>query len=591
VTAESGSATGKAIAPKVRAALGARSIVLVGMMGSGKSSIGRRLAALLDLPFNDADTAIEQAAGMTVEEIFRVHGEPYFRDGEERVIRRLLHTGPQVLATGGGAVLSAKTRAEIATSGVSIWLKAPVELLLQRVSRRDNRPLLKTADPRAVIERLLAERTPYYSMANLTVESRDTPHETVVDEILTQLSTYLAGTRGQHPQGAILQEGGASLAAGTETGGIVRQLDVVLGARSYPILIGSGLLNAAPEHLRKVLPDARFAIVADQAVQKYAVELAETLSREGLLLGEVCFLPSGEGSKSFSRLERVCSTLLDFGIERKHAVIALGGGVTGDLAGFAAACVKRGVRLVQVPTTLLAQVDSSVGGKTGINSRHGKNLIGAFHQPSLVLADLGTLETLPPREFRAGYAEIVKYGALGNPVFFAWLEANSARVFARETDGLTHAIETSCRMKAEIVARDETETGDRALLNLGHTFGHAAEAWAGYSGALLHGEAVALGMVLAAQFSASQGLCAGDVAIRLTRHLTQSGFAADFKALHAQTGRMPDLDSLLAFMEQDKKVKDGEMTLVLLRKIGEAFIAPKIPRPVIRAFLEAQLAK
>jgi 3-dehydroquinate synthase len=302
-------------------------------------------------------------------------------------------------------------------------------------------------------------------------------------------------------------------------------------------------------------------------------------------------VPSGEGSKSFSALEQVCGALLDLGIERQHAVIALGGGVVGDLAGFAAAIVKRGVRLVQMPTTLLAQVDASVGGKTGINARHGKNLIGAFHQPSLVLADLAVLETLPPREFRAGYAEIVKHGTLGDAVFFAWLEANGARIFAREADALIHAIETSCRMKAQIVARDETETSDRALLNLGHTFGHAAEAWAGYSGALLHGEAVALGTVLAAQFSEAQGHCSGDVAVRLTHHLKQFGFATDFKALHAQTGRMPDLESLLAFMEQDKKVKDGEMTLILLRKLGEGFIAPKVPRPAIRAFLEAQLAK
>jgi shikimate kinase/3-dehydroquinate synthase len=591
VTADNGSAAGKAIARTVREALGARSIVLVGMMGSGKSSIGRRLAALLDLPFNDADTAIEQAAGMTVEDIFRVHGEPYFRDGEERVIRRLLHTGPQVLATGGGAVLSAKTRAEIAGSSVSIWLKAPVELLLQRVSRRDNRPLLKTADPRAVIERLLAERTPYYAMANLTIESRDAPHETVVDEVLSRLGSFLAGAQRQNPAAAAIQKGPAAMAAGTETGETVRRLDVALGARSYPILIGSGLLNSAPDHLRRVLPDARFAIVADSAVQRYANDLAEFLAREGLFLAPICFVPSGEGSKSFSALEQVCSTLLDLGIERRHAVIALGGGVIGDLAGFAAAIVKRGVRLVQVPTTLLAQVDSSVGGKTGINAPHGKNLIGAFHQPALVLADLGTLETLPPREFRAGYAEIVKYGALGDAVFFAWLEANAASIFARQPDALTHAIETSCRMKAEIVARDERETGDRALLNLGHTFGHAVEAWAGYSGALLHGEGVALGMVLAARFSASQRLCSDDVALRLEHHLKQFDFATDFKALNSQIGRMPDLDSLLAFMEQDKKVKDGEMTLILLQKLGEAFIAPKVPRPAVRAFLEAQLAE
>jgi 3-dehydroquinate synthase len=368
------------------------------------------------------------------------------------------------------------------------------------------------------------------------------------------------------------------------------QVDVSLGASGYPILIGAGLLNSAPQHLKAFLPGARFAIVADEALRSYAGGLAGLLSAHDLLLGDVCFVPSGEGSKSFSRLENVCGALLDLGIERRHAVIALGGGVTGDLAGFAAAILKRGVRLVQIPTTLLAQVDSSVGGKTGINSRHGKNLIGAFHQPSLVLADLASLETLPPREFRAGYAEVVKYAALGNAAFFDWLEANSHRVFARESGPLTYAIETCCRMKAELVARDEFETGDRALLNLGHTFGHAVEAWAGYSGRVLHGEAVALGMVLAARLSESHGFCGASVAARLKAHLDAFGFATDFARLQSQVGDKPELETLLAYMEQDKKVKDGEMTLILMRGLGEAFVAPKVPRHAIREFLAAGLA-
>ena len=368
------------------------------------------------------------------------------------------------------------------------------------------------------------------------------------------------------------------------------QVDVQLGARGYPILIGSGLLAAAPRHLSHFLPGARFAIVADESISGYALELERNLLEYGLLLGGICFLPSGEGTKSFSELERVCSALLDLGIERRHAVIALGGGVTGDLAGFAAAILKRGVRLVQMPTTLLAQVDSSVGGKTGINSRHGKNLIGAFHQASLVLADLATLETLPPREFRAGYAEVVKYGALGDAAFFTWLEENGGHVFARDSAALTRAIETSCRMKADIVARDEFETGDRALLNLGHTFGHAVEAWAGYSGEVLHGESVALGMVLAARFSGMQGLCGASVAERIKAHFEALGFAADFAGLYRQVGRMPDLDDLLAYMEQDKKVKDGEMTLILMRGLGEAFVASGVPRATIRTFLTNQLA-
>ncbi|MGO9545884.1 MAG: 3-dehydroquinate synthase [Rhodomicrobium sp.] len=371
----------------------------------------------------------------------------------------------------------------------------------------------------------------------------------------------------------------------------ISTVEVTLGTRSYPILIGAGLLACAAKHLSHNLPGARFTLVADEAVSGYALELERSLAEYGLLLGEICFVPSGEGSKCFAQLERVCGALLDRGIERRHAVIALGGGVIGDLAGFAASILKRGVRLVQIPTTLLSQVDSSVGGKTGINSRHGKNLIGAFHQPSLVLADLETLDTLSAREFRAGYAEIVKYGALGDAAFFDWLDANRAHMFASEPGALTRAIERSCQMKAEIVARDELETGDRALLNLGHTFGHAVEAWAGYSGDVLHGEGVALGMVLAAKFSEAQGLCDASVAQRLEQHLVRCGFATDFNALHAQVGRMPDLQSLMTFMEQDKKVRDGEMTLILLRKMGEAFVAHEVPRETIRTFLEAQLAK
>ncbi len=370
---------------------------------------------------------------------------------------------------------------------------------------------------------------------------------------------------------------------------VAARVDVKLGDRSYPILIGSGLIASASDHLEEFLPDARFAIVADEAVRAYAEELRRGLSAKSLLLGAPIYVPSGEASKSFPELERVCNSLLDLGIERNHAVIAVGGGVIGDLAGFAAASVKRGVRYVQVPTTLLSQVDSSVGGKTGIDTSHGKNLVGAFHQPSLVLTDLDTLKTLPPREFRAGYAEIVKYGALGDAVFLRWLEQNADAVLDHERDHLVYAIGTSCQMKAEIVSRDEREVGDRALLNLGHTFGHAIEAWAGYTGEVLHGEGVALGMALAGQFSFGQGYCGSQVASRLKTHLGECGLPVSFADLRKQVGRAPTLDELMSFMEQDKKVKDGEMTLVLFRGIGDAFVARNVPRSAIRAFLQSQL--
>ncbi|HEY4820718.1 MAG TPA: 3-dehydroquinate synthase, partial [Xanthobacteraceae bacterium] len=281
---------------------------------------------------------------------------------------------------------------------------------------------------------------------------------------------------------------------------------VALGARAYDIVIGRGLLGSLGRRLQALKPGAKAAIVTDANVEKLL--LAATQS--GLAAADVpathISVPPGEGSKSFAMFERVCEALIAAKLERGDVVVALGGGVVGDLAGFCAAAVRRGLDYVQVPTTLLAQVDSSVGGKTAINSRHGKNLIGAFHQPILVIADTALLDSLPPREFRAGYAEVAKYGLLGDAGFFAWLEANADDVFAGAGAAREHAIATSCRMKAEIVARDERETGDRALLNLGHTFGHAFEAAAGFSGRLLHGEAVALGTALAFDFSARLGL-------------------------------------------------------------------------------------
>jgi 3-dehydroquinate synthase len=296
-------------------------------------------------------------------------------------------------------------------------------------------------------------------------------------------------------------------------------------------------------------------------------------------------VPAGESSKSFRHFERVCDSLIAAKIERDDIVVALGGGVVGDLGGFAASVVRRGVDYIQVPTTLLAQVDSSVGGKTAIDSRHGKNLIGAFHQPILVIADTALLDTLAAREFRAGYAEAAKYGLIGDAGFFAWLEANWQEVFtggpARE-----HAIATSCRAKALTVSRDERETGERALLNLGHTFGHAFEAAAGFSDRLLHGEAISLGMVCAFQFSARRGLLAAEDAARVERHFAAVGLPTK---LNQVSGGLPDVDRLMDLIAQDKKVKRGKLTFILARGIGAAFIAPDVDAAEVRAFLIEKL--
>jgi 3-dehydroquinate synthase len=362
-------------------------------------------------------------------------------------------------------------------------------------------------------------------------------------------------------------------------------VNVALGDRAYDIVIGRGQLAALGARAAALKPGAKAAIVSDATVAGLHIAAADAALRAGGLSTGHIVIPAGEGSKSFACFESVCESLIDMRVERGDLVVALGGGVVGDLAGFAAAVVRRGLDYIQVPTTLLAQVDSSVGGKTAINSRHGKNLVGAFYQPILVVADTAVLDTLPPRQFRAGYAEVVKYGLLGDAGFFAWLDANVKDVFAGGA-AREHAIATSCRMKAAIVARDERETGDRALLNLGHTFGHAMEAAAGFSDRLLHGEAVALGMALAAEFSARLGALAPDKVARAIRHLAGAGLPV---SLGEVAGGVPDADRLMDLMAQDKKVKRGKLTFILLRDIGDAYIASDIDPAPLRAFLVEKL--
>jgi 3-dehydroquinate synthase len=364
-------------------------------------------------------------------------------------------------------------------------------------------------------------------------------------------------------------------------------IDVALGARAYDIVIGRGLIASLGERVAALKPGAKTAIVTDSTVAELHLDAAAAaLAAAGVETASIV-VHSGEGAKSFQVFEELCDGLLTAKIERGDVVIALGGGVIGDLAGFAAAVLRRGLDYVQVPTTLLAQVDSSVGGKTAINSRLGKNLIGVFHQPILVIADTALLDTLPPREFRAGYAEVAKYGLLGDAGFFAWLEANADDVFAGGP-GREHAIATSCRAKAGVVARDERESGERALLNLGHTFGHAFEAAAGFSGRLLHGEAVALGMALAFAFSARLSLAPPADAERAARHLAKVGLPTHLSDI---PGGSPDADRLMDLMAQDKKVRRGRLTFILARGIGKAFIAPDVDASDVRAFLIEKLAE
>jgi 3-dehydroquinate synthase len=367
-------------------------------------------------------------------------------------------------------------------------------------------------------------------------------------------------------------------------------VDVALGDRAYDIVIGRDVLPTLGPRIAALRPGVRTAVVTDRTVAKHWLEPTEaSLAAAGVASTRIV-VEEGEGSKGYAGLTQVSEALISAKIERNDLVIALGGGVVGDLAGFAAAILRRGVDFVQVPTSLLAQVDSSVGGKTGINSPQGKNLIGAFHQPVLVIADTGVLDTLSPRQFRAGYAEVAKYGVLGDQAFFAWLEANYSEIFsggaARE-----HAVATSCRAKAAIVARDERETGERALLNLGHTFGHALEAATGFSDRLFHGEGVAIGMVLAAEFSAQLGMIGQAAAARVKRHLAAVGLPTRLQDIggFAQEG-LADADALMTLMAQDKKVKRGKLTFILLEAVGRAVIAPNVEPTPVRDFLQAKLA-
>jgi len=540
------------------AALAGRSIVMVGLMGAGKTSIGRRLAARLGLPFRDADAEIEAAAGCTIPEIFARYGEQAFRDGERRVIRRLLAGDPLVLATGGGAFMDEQTRAAIRHDAVSVWLRATLPILLRRVAGRTNRPLLNNADPAEVLRGLMVQRHPVYAEADLVVDCSDDSPEHTTSLVLNALTAWQPA----------------------------RRLSLALDAGSYDVVVGDGLVARAGALLAPVLPQKRVVIITDaQVAGLHLAALQGGLDATGFTHATITVAP-GETSKNLDTFAQVADQVLEAGVERRTAIIALGGGVVGDLAGFVAATTLRGLPFVQIPTTLLAQVDSSVGGKTGINTRQGKNLLGAFHQPRMVLADTATLATLPARELRAGYAEIAKAGLIGDAAFFDWCEANGAAVVAGDRAAQAEAVLRACAFKAMVVGDDEREekpNDGRALLNLGHTFGHALEAELGY-GAILHGEAVATGIGLAFRLSARLGLCSAAEAERVVAHMTTIGLPGELTHLN----RRLSAERLIGHMRRDKKMRDGQLAFVLVRGIGQAFTKRDVPPEAVLDLLRGQ---
>jgi shikimate kinase/3-dehydroquinate synthase len=527
--------------------LAGRSVVLVGLMGAGKTSIGKRLAARLGLPFRDADAEIEAAAGCTIPEIFARYGEPAFRDGERRVIRRLLAGDPLVLATGGGAYMDAETRAAIRGDALCVWLRASLPILLRRVSGRTHRPLLNAGDPAEILRKLMEQRHPVYAEADVIVDCSDDSPDHTTSLVFDAISAFRAP----------------------------RRLSLALSTAQYDVVVGEGLIARAGALLAPVLPQKRAVIVTDSQVAALHLKpLQAGLDATGFAHATVIVAP-GEASKTLESYGQVVDQVLAWGVERRTAIIALGGGVVGDLAGFVAASTLRGLPFVQIPTTLLAQVDSSVGGKTGINTRQGKNLLGAFHQPHAVLADADALATLPVRELRAGYAEIAKAGLIGDAAFFEWCEANGAAVVGGDRAAQAEAVLRACAFKAMVVGDDEREekpNDGRALLNLGHTFGHALEAELGF-GTILHGEAVAVGIGLAFRLSAKLGLCDAAEAERVVSHLAAIGLPAEL----GQLNRVLSAERLIGHMRKDKKMRDGQLAFVLVRGIGQAFTRRDVP--------------
>ena len=516
-----------------------RPIFLVGMMGSGKTTIGRGLARALHRDFLDLDHELEARCGVRIPLIFEIEGEQGFRKRECQVLDECSRRQNIIMATGGGAVLAPENRQALRERGIVVYLRATVEELFRRTSRDRNRPLLATADPRATLRNLLSQREALYAeVADIVIDTGATSVGQIVAQVIRQLEKYQQDH--ENP--------------------LMHTLEVATPGGAYPIHIAAGRLEA----LAQVIPaDATtIALVTNPVVDAlYGERVRAVLATTGRRIVPAV-LPDGESFKTWETLNQIFDIMLGEQLDRRTVIVALGGGVIGDMAGFAAAVYLRGVRFVQVPTTLLAQVDSSVGGKTAVNHPLGKNMIGAFYQPIAVEIDTDVLSTLPDREISAGLAEVIKYGLILDADFLAWCEQHVDGLRARDPELLAVAIRRSCEFKAWVVSRDERESGLREILNLGHTFGHAIEAGLGY-GAWLHGEAVGCGLVMAADLSAELlGFPVADV--------------DRVRALVAAIGcpvtgpRLGGADEWMTLMRGDKKTRDGEITFVLMPRIGEA---------------------
>jgi len=554
---------------------GAGNIFLVGLMGSGKTTVGRALAKKLNKRFFDSDHEIEARTGASIPLIFEIEGEASFRQREADMIRELTAHEDVVLATGGGSILDPRSREFLKSRGLVIYLRAGVNSILQRTGHDKNRPLLQTADPRRRLEELTQQREPYYrEVADVVIETGRPNVQYLVQTIVAHLDSWAR----EKTNASFRDADTHSMDTSTETPIEPITLHVDLGERSYPIIIGQSLL-AGDGRIASAVAGERAAIITNTVVGTlYLDAVAQSLRAAGKRVTEIV-LPDGEEEKNWENLQSIYNGLLNDKCDRKTTIIALGGGVIGDMAGFAAATYMRGVPFVQVPTTLLAQVDSSVGGKTGINHPLGKNMIGAFYQPQAVIADTATLNTLPARELSAGLAEVIKHGAIIDARFFDWIEANISKLMARDPAALAYAIQRSCEIKADVVRQDEREGGLRAILNFGHTFGHAIESGMGY-GQWLHGEAVGCGMVMAADLSQRLGYIDAATRDRVTALVHAAGLP------HIA----PDLgvERWLDLMQVDKKNEGGQIRFILLKPLGAPLITT-VPQEILLATLQASV--
>jgi len=533
----------------------AGAIILTGFMGTGKSQVGRLLAQRWGLKFIETDALIEEQEGTPIAQIFATRGEPYFRDRETAVLRQVLGQEAIVLSTGGGTLLRPENVELLRAAGPIICLQASAETILERITGTDQRPLLNKPDPLAEIKRLLAAREPAYQQADYHLDTDNLAPEQVADRCKDLMIV--------DPRATFLVPGAVQVA-------------IAMGADSYLIDIDDGLLSSAGQIIPPAEPGRRAGIItSDNLVSLYADTVKDALTSAGW---EVSLfpVPDGEASKSLATAEQLYGALLEADFDRSSTIFALGGGVIGDLAGFVAATFMRGIDFVQLPTSLVAQVDASVGGKVAVNLPAGKNLVGAFHQPQAVIIDTQCLQTLPERQLRCGLAEVIKHAALADAELFAYLENNMARIWAGDPIVLKYLLARNCQIKAEVVSRDPHEHGERVILNYGHTVGHALERSAS-EWDLAHGEAVALGMIAESRLAVELGLAEPETASRLHGLIQQVGLPTSAAGI--------DLQQAAAALSVDKKIARGRLRWPVVPTIGQVRITADVQLPAFQQAL------